>query len=54
MLISTSKGFTKTVKLHEPVRLVECVIFEQFICASLHQIAFEIMLLFINYLHEKS
>ena len=31
------------------MRLVECVIFEQFIIASLHQIAFEIMLLFINY-----
>ena len=46
-------NFSETTKLHEPVGLVQFVVFEKFISAYFHQIAIEIMLLLINNLHEK-
>ena len=49
-LICMSK---KTTKLHEPGGRVQCVVFEKFTSAYLHQIAREIMLLLVNNLHEK-
>ena len=46
-------NFSKTTKLHEPVGLVQFVVFEKFISAYLHQIALEIILLLVYNLHEK-
>ena len=46
-------NFSKTTKLHEPVGLVQFVVFEKFISAYLQQIALEIILLLVYNIQKK-
>ena len=50
----TKVNFSKTTKLHEPLRRVQFTVWKKLTSAYLHQITREIRLSLVNNLHEKS